>query len=171
MPLPSTMTPIATLTLSSASTSVTFTNIPQGYTDLVLVCGNLGMSAGGSAGRLRFNSDTGSNYSGTWLYGTGTTAGSSRDSSQTSMRIIGANIGPSGSNINDNYIFSIQNYSNSTTYKTVVGRGSSPSNEVYSIVGLWRSNSAVTSITIVSYNGTDTFRVDSNFTIYGVKAA
>ena len=57
MPLPSTMTPIATLTLSSASTSVTFTNIPQGYTDLVLVCGNLGMSAGGSAGRLRFNSD------------------------------------------------------------------------------------------------------------------
>ena len=169
--MPSTYEPIATTTLGSAVTTVTFSSISSAYTDIVLVCGNLGMSAGGSAGRLRFNSDTGSNYSGTWLYGTGSTAGSSKDSSQTSTRIIGANIGPTSGANNDTYIFQIQNYSNTTTYKTVVGRGNAPANETYAIVGLWRSTSAISSVDIISYNGSDTFRIGSTFTLYGIKAA
>lgn len=162
--------PIATQTLSSNQTSVIFSSIPQTYTDLILVCGSLGMNTVGSAGRLRFNSDSGTNYSSTWMVADGTSTLSSRDSSQTSMRIIGAYTGPNTSNA-ETYTFSIQNYTNTTTYKTVIGRGSAPSKEVYSIVGLWRSTSAITSMTIVSYNGTDSFLTGSTFTLYGIKAA
>ena len=38
MPLPSTMTPIATATATGSSTGMTFSSIPQTYTDLVIVC-------------------------------------------------------------------------------------------------------------------------------------
>jgi hypothetical protein len=170
MPAGTTYEPIATTTLASDQLSVTFSSISSSYTDLVLVCGSFGMNAGGSAGRLRFNGDTGSNYSSTWLYGTGSAYGSGRDSNQTSMRVIGANQGPGTSN-NDNYIFHIMGYSRTNINKSVVVRGNAPAGETYLITGLWRSTSAINSITIISYNGTDQFKTGSTFTLYGIAAA
>ena len=58
----STYTPIATQTLGSAAASVTFSSIPQGYTDLVLVDNVKSASgAGDSELDVRFNGDSGSN--------------------------------------------------------------------------------------------------------------
>jgi hypothetical protein len=82
----STYTPIATQTLGSAAASVTFSSIPQGYTDLILVI-NYATSASTGNALLRFNSDTGSNYSETALIGNGTTATSDRESSVTTIPI------------------------------------------------------------------------------------
>jgi hypothetical protein len=69
--------PIATTTLSSAAATITFSSISSAYTDLRLVF--VGTSVANSNNCIvTFNSDTGFNYSQTALYGTGATAGSSR---------------------------------------------------------------------------------------------
>jgi hypothetical protein len=72
----STYEPIASQTLGSAVSSVTFSSIPQNYTDLILVV-NYGISANNFGARIRFNGDTGSNYSDSFIYGTGSSALSS----------------------------------------------------------------------------------------------
>jgi hypothetical protein len=54
---------IATQTLGSAAASVTFSSIPGTYTDLVIVCTPLRVTAGAEELVFQFNSDTGSNYS------------------------------------------------------------------------------------------------------------
>ena len=73
---------IATNTLGSAAASVTFSSIPGTYTDLVIVTQAISATADNVG--IRFNSDSGSNYSQTWLSGNGTSAISSRYSSSTS---------------------------------------------------------------------------------------
>jgi hypothetical protein len=166
--------PIIRYTLPSNTTSITLGSggqgtIPSTYTDLVLVIGNFGMDSGGSATRLKFNGDSGSNYSATWLVGTGSTAASSRDSSQTSMRIMGAAVGPSTTNI-DTAILNIPNYTSTNVYKNVLMRGSAAT-EAYSLTGLWRNTAAITSITLESYNGTHNILAGSTFTLYGIANA
>ena len=79
----STYTPIATQTLSANTASVTFSSIPQGYTDLVLIVSATPVAAGTWNLEMRFNNDTGSNYSRTVLSGDGSTAQSDRQSNQT----------------------------------------------------------------------------------------
>ena len=78
----STYTPIYAQTLSSATSSITFSNIPTTFTDLVLVFNGTRSAAGET--NLRFNDDTASNYSRTFLYGDGTSAVSGRQSNTTS---------------------------------------------------------------------------------------
>jgi hypothetical protein len=74
-------------------------------------------------------------------------------------------------------IFHIQNYSNSTTYKTWLSRANRASSALDyqgtdAVVGLWRSTAAITSITVknrrggVDYN----FASGSNFKLYGIQA-
>jgi len=121
----STYTPIASQTLSSAAASVTFSGIPQTYTDLVVVLSVRGTTASNDIDvQGQFNSDTGSNYSWTRIYGTGSTAGSQRGTSQTVLRI--GNMAGSGYTAYSPMILNIQNYSNTTTYKTMLGRPNNP---------------------------------------------
>ena len=161
--------PIATQTLGSAAATVTFSSIPQTYTDLVLVCSTQGTTVT-AAVTIRYNSDTGSNYSVTRLYGDGSTATSNRYSNQTS-----AHIGDWMPNAT--YFFpivtQIQNYSNTTTYKTHLSRFGASSDVQGAIVGLWRSTAAINTITIMENQasaGTN-FKIGSTFTLYGIKAA
>jgi hypothetical protein len=156
--------PIATTTLGSDSASTTFSTIAGTYTDLVLIASMKG-SLNDQSALLRFNTDTGSNYSQTTLIGTGSSAVSQRQSNQTSLRI-----GNGNSNTNyDTYVVAINNYSNATTYKTVLSRESVSSVLVSANVGLWRSTSAITSITILLGGGD--LKSGSTFTLYGIKAA
>jgi len=76
--------PIATTTLGSATASVTFSSLGS-YTDIVLVCSVQSASSGDARINIRFNGDTASNYSGTFMYGDGSAAGSGRDTSRTSI--------------------------------------------------------------------------------------
>lgn len=169
MPLPSTMTPIATNTLTAAAASLTFSSIPQTYTDLMLVC-NFGETAivPSPSLVLQFNGDTGTNYSMTNLRGNGTAVGSSRQTSATSMNFIYFD----GTTIVQTVIANIFNYSNTTTYKSALGRGNSNGNAAgaQASVGLWRSTAAITSITFLLDTAT-TYLAGSSFTLYGIKAA
>jgi hypothetical protein len=170
MPLPSTMTPIATQTLTATASTVTFSSLPQTYTDLVLI-----INAASSAQKdidLRFNSDTAGNYSMTWLAGNGTSTHSGRSSNSSSVYITyyGAVVTTLGNSVHMVYL---QNYSNSTTYKTVLSRANNGGTGVDTVAGLWRNTAAITSIQMGPnmQQGTNTWSSGSTFTLYGIKAA
>ena len=156
--------PIATTTLSSSATSVTFSSISGSYTDLVLIVSPIS-SSGGSAVRFQINSDTGSNYSSTVLYGTGASAGSSRNTNTTYARTheyAGFDTTAGGTTL----IINLNNYSNTTTYKNWMSRSNQASDGVDALVGLWRSTSAITSLYI--FPSASTFASGSTFTLYGI---
>ena len=160
----STYEPIASQTLGSAAATVTFSSIPQGYTDLVLVANLISTSSARVKVRVGNGSiDTGSNYSYTILVGNGTSASSGRESSITELNYYWNAI-PSGWS---NYIIQFQNYSNATTYKTVLGRGNSTAVETFANVGLWRSTSAINIIEIRANTGS--FDTGSTFSLYGIQ--
>jgi hypothetical protein len=155
---------IATTTLVSAASSVTFSSLGS-YTDIVIV--SVPSITSGSAGvRIRFNSDTGSNYSQTDIYGNGTSADSTRDSNRTSGKLTNT-ISPS-TNFNFNLLVNVMNYSNATTYKTYLARGNIASGGTEAVVGLWRNTAAITDIQL--FATTSTFAIGSTFTLYGIKA-
>jgi len=161
--MPNTYVALATSTLGTAASSVTFSSIPGTYTDLVLVC-NFINTIGQTDHGVRFNGDTASNYSRTQLYGTGSAAGSNRGSNETSMNFLGY-IGTSWGVS----IMQIMNYSNTTTYKTALSRANGASNQVIAAAGLWRNTSAITSLDIIASAGT--FAVGSTFSLYGIASA
>jgi hypothetical protein len=155
----STYTPIASQTISSTTSTVTFSNIPQNFTDLVLVT-NILDSNGYSV--MRFNNDSGNNYSRTWMFGNGSTAGSNRGSNISGLDLKAAT---SGSEL-PVCIVQINNYSNTTTNKTVLIRQAYASNEVAAYVGLWRNTAAISTLTI-----TNNMLANSTFTLYGIASA
>lgn len=154
---------IETQTLGSAATTVTFSSIPATYTDLILIVN--GTVSSSSNSYIRFNSDAGSNYSDTLLYGTGSgSPGSERNATQT--RVNAGNMYASTMNTSIVHIF---NYTNTNVYKTIFGRWNSAANIVGATGGLWRSTSAITSITL-SLLSSYTFSANDTFTLYGVKS-
>ena len=159
--------PIATFTVSTAQANYTFSSIPGTYTDLVLII--QAKSAGTiSDNSIYFNGDTATNYSATILTGNGSAASSARESSKAFITLdSNAYVDTTGFNL---AITSIMNYSNSTTFKTVITRSNNAATGVDAVVGLWRSTAAITSIT-VDLQGASNYAVGTSFTLYGIKAA
>ena len=158
--------PIATTTLSSAQSSVTFSSISGSYTDLILVA-NTATNTSSNYYLIQFNSDTGSNYSSTHLRGTGSAAGSTRYSNQTSV------FTSIGSTISTTKLASIMtahiiNYSNTTTNKTMLARTDRAGAGTTATANLWRSTAAINSITLDC--GADSYASGSIFSLYGIKA-
>lgn len=158
------------VTVGTATATVQFTSIPQGYTDLILVNNSKASTTGtGAAISIQCNSDTGSNYSQTSVQGDGTSAISERYSNTNALD--GGRITTSNAS-NTNWgmgITHFQNYSNTTTNKTILTR-SSVSNEawpVYAAVSMWRNTAAITSLTITCGSN---FVSGSTFSLYGIKA-
>ena len=162
-----TYTPIANYTFASAAANYTFTSIPATYTDLVLVINAIAESTAFHI-YCQLNSDTTSNYSDTGLYGDGTSAASWRDSTQTQCRLTysAAVRTTSPTTVVTNF----QNYSNATTYKTLLTRESRASDGTGAIVGLWRKTpEAITSIKL--YTSTANFGIGTVMSLYGIAAA
>ena len=157
--------PIATQTLSSASSSVTFNSIPSTYTDLILI-GSFQQSASAALETLavRFNGDTGTNYSHTGLQGTGAAASSFRASSASNMLLGYQNVIGNG-----NIIIQIPNYSNTAINKTAISRQNNGAGITFAIVGLWRSTAAINQL--VFSCSASSFASSSMFTLYGIAAA
>jgi hypothetical protein len=159
--------PIATTTLGSGQTSVTFSSISGSYTDLVVIS-NMSFTTNNLDLRLQLGSgsiDTGSNYSSTHLAGAGTTAASDRTTNTTYIagyRFVG------GGTAWQTAIHNIQNYTNATTYKTVLYRTNDASAETLAGVGLWRNTAAINTILLYT---TGTFASGSTFTLYGITEA
>lgn len=151
-----------TKVLGTAAASVTFTSIPQGYTDLVVVFN--GSTTSGNLVKVQFNGDTtDSNYSSTLMWGNGSSPSSSRYSVGWTFVI------PDAGNAMQNVLVNVMNYSNSTTYKTYLARANQPGASVTAAVGMWRNSAAITSLTL-AVSGNE-FTTGSTFTLYGVAAA
>jgi hypothetical protein len=165
--MPTTYEPIATQTLGSAAASITFSSIPSTYTDLRLTFVGLGDTAGSVP--LRFNSDSGANYSNTYLQGNGTAAASATSTDNADINIAGVNTVLRTTNplFIDVNVFS---YAGST-FKTLLSRASGDNNGnggTLSVVGLWRSTSAINTITIFAPVN---FSSGATATLYGIKNA
>lgn len=165
--MPATYEPIATTTLGSAASSITFSSIASTWTDLRVVF--VGTSSTANACRIQFNSDTATNYSYTDLIGDGASATSSRSSNTTYITMTPASA--LSTTISSLLTMDIFSYAGST-YKTALINASEDRNGsggVGNQVGLWRSTSAINSILIYASSGN--FATGTTATIYGIKAA
>ena len=164
-----TMVALQTITASGSASQVTFTSIPQGYTDLYVVC-NVGYaSLGANTGYLQYrvgngSLDTATNYSYTYLKGDGTSATSGRGPGAPYINIFASVTGTNRVIFNTSF----QNYSNTTTYKTAITR-TNESIDTYASVALWRSTAAINTLQVYDFSGYN-FSSDSTFTLYGIAA-
>jgi hypothetical protein len=157
--------PIASVTISGTSTnSTTFSSIPGTYTDL-LVLGKAG-TTGGANSWIRFNGDTGTNYSATMLRSTGSSALSTRRTNENGWL---QDFQRDTAVTADVWQVSVMNYANTSVYKTALGSTQSAQWDSVKSVGLWRSTSAISSLTV--YLTGSNFTDGSTFSLYGIKAA
>lgn len=159
----STYVPIMTYTATGSSSTINFSSF-SGYTDLVLV-NSIKITSAPASILVNYNSDSGSNYSYTYLAGSGSSAISGRAPNTTGIQV---------DYITDTSIFgsgriNIENYSNATTYKTLISRQDYANAYTTAYVGLWRNTAAITSLAISVSAGN--FASGSTFTLYGIKAA
>lgn len=159
-----TYTPLQSIELTSASASITFSGIPQTYQDLVLVASIAGVSAATDPW-IRINSDTGTNYSWTWLAGNGGAVYSEK-SGGSDTKLYYSAISQIQNNVHL-IQFNFMNYSNTTTFKKVLWRESDASTESGATIGLWRSTSAINTIEI-SLDSSRTYSAGSTFDLYGI---
>jgi len=158
--MPSTYSQIATNTLGSTATSVTFSSIPQTYTNLVVIFNGTGVS--GDTLYYQYNNNTSAIYSDTYMFADGT-AGSGRHTNQ------GAIFGTGVNSTNTTNIIHIAQYANTTTFKTSLLRGGANGTAAAAaFVGLWRSTDAINSIKLNLNVG---FAAGSVFSLYGIKGA
>lgn len=158
---------IATQTLGTAAATITFSSIPSTYTDLRLTITALQGSGNNIA--LRFNSDSSTNYSRVRLIGSGSAASSTSATSDTEIDLNRTGLSSSAPSLYNVDLFS---YAGSTSKTLLVSANEdrNGSGSVMSVVGLWRSTSAITSILITSLSA-DTMGVGTTATLYGIKNA
>lgn len=166
--MPATYEPIATTTLGSSASSISFTSIPSTYTDLVVI--GVGTSSDGSNHGLQFNNDTAFNYSTTMFGGNGSSTFTERKTTSSGDGGRRAFVWTSNGSTNQfNFIAHVMNYSNSTTNKSIIARYNQAGSYVWTTVGLWQSTSAINRVDLIPHTGT--FSSGFTATIYGIKAA
>ena len=155
---------IATTTLGSAAANITFSSITSAYTDLKLVVSCL-LTATQDV-YLRINGDTATNYSQTYLKGDGSAASSGRQTSQTWIFM-----DESQTTIPTFYDINIFSYAGSTNKTGLLASSADRNGTGYTDrkVFLWRSTSAITSLTIVP--NVTTLKAGTTATLYGILKA
>lgn len=158
---------IESKTLGSATSSIAFTSIPAIYTDLLLVC-NYGLSADADSRFYLNNESTGTNYSMTNLRGNGSTAVSSRYSSNDYF-VFGLQSVTVPTTLTSTAIYHFLDYANSTTYKTVIGTAGDAAAQKIVRVGTWRASpTAINRIDIAGVSAN--LLSGSTFKLYGIQA-
>jgi hypothetical protein len=167
-----TYTLISSQVLGSDTGIVTFSSIPQTYTDLVFVVSARASSATYDISALRVNSVT-SGYSKTYMEASGSALTGGRSTSDISLR---AGYLP-GTNYTSEYsadVYHFMDYSNTTTYKSVLCRcnayNTSTNFNVQVQASLIPTTSAITQITLQTANGAN-LKTGSTFRLYGIEAA
>lgn len=160
--MPATYDQIATQTLGSSTTIITFNSIPQTFTDLVLVL--IGQTTGGADSiGVRLNNDSSAIYQYRVGAGNGSTTSASTGNNETSLRV-----GPlyaTQSSITAN----ILGYTATNMWKTVTSRANNGDNQIGMTASCWRSTTAVTSLTVNSLFGA--MASGTMATLYGIARA
>ena len=163
---------LASTTLTTTTASVTFSSISSAYTDLVIVVTGQGVytSTDFLDVGMQYNGDTGSNYSTTRIRGYASEVNGARNSSETSIRAAFIHGLVTASAVHSSMSINIFNYSNTTTYKTMVSRSGYPT-AVSANIGLWNSTSAITSVLLKNNDSASGFHTGTTFQLFGIAAA
>jgi hypothetical protein len=157
-------------TASGGSTSVTFASIPSTYSHLQLrIFYSITTSGVYEDLRVRFNSDSGSNYTLHQLKGNGSAASAFAATSKT--EIAPAVINTTTASTYSTCVLDILDYSNTNKYKTtrdLFGWDANGSGDVGLRSGLWLNTAAISNIGITFATGA-TFTSASSFALYGIK--
>jgi hypothetical protein len=170
MPTP-TYIPLATITIPSNTTTVTFASIPSsvdGVTlrDLVLI-GDF-TATGACAFIMRVGSgtiDTGGNYSNVAIYGDGTNTGSSAVSGQGWF-----NTGFTNETKKSVWKLQFLDFSATDKHKTVLMdyRTAASAFAAWTSAGRWGNNSAINTIRLQTNSAGQSFASGSTFSLYGI---
>ena len=169
---------IATVTGNGSSSTLTFSSIPSTYASLQIRAIGRDTNAGTAAGNflMRFNSDSGANYSRHNLRGTGSAVAAGGATGATNINLNSfAWFSGTAANIFGAAIVDIHNYASTTQNKTVRAllgvndNGSSGNEQITLASAAWFNTAAVNTITLVS-DGT-AFATGSTFSLYGIKGA
>lgn len=168
------MQPIYTQTVGSGGVGiVSFNNIPQTFTDLVIQMSVRTTRNNYPADNLlaQINNDGSSLYSSSFVYGNGSTVSSGRTSGQTSLRdAILINGDTATANTFGTAQITIPNYT-SSNFKSVIVDGVSEDNSSTGLpwlaAGLYRSTNPITAI-LFSPQNSPLIKQYSTFTIYGI---
>lgn len=163
---------LSQVTLAASASSMTFSNIPQTFGDLVLVATNLRSPGGGVSVGLVINSDSGANYPyvrmialGAGIFaqsfsvtGSMTDAAGTLDTTEISMTKI-----------------EILDYSATDKHKTGLSRWTQWGGSVTANAFRWASTNGITSVQLRtidpnSGNASGSFATGSTFSLYGVFA-
>jgi hypothetical protein len=162
---------IATVEVGSGgAATIEFTSIPATYTDLVLRASVRSSNATTQDDMyLRFNGDTGSNYSDRAIYSSNGTSAASLSHSSIGFLFTGSIDGTtSTASTFTSTDFYIPNYT-SANYKSVsqdiANENNATAGWLGMFAGLWASTSAITSITLSN----SPFAEYSTATLYGIK--
>jgi hypothetical protein len=165
--------------LGSATSTVTFSSIPADYTHLQLrlFAQDVRATYGITEIRLTFNGDTSSIYTSHNMYGDGATASSNSTLNFSSIVLGDGTYGTSTGGTFGAGIADILDYTNTNKFKTVRhisgvdinGTIAGYGGRVGLSSGVWRSTTAISSITLTS-NSLINFSANSRFDLYGVKA-
>jgi hypothetical protein len=162
-----TMRLISKQTLGSNAATVTFSQIPSTYTDLVLVGTFNNSNSVVDNAWLRVNgASNNTNHSGRRLSGNGSSASSGSDSAI----YVAASFGSNGLSSFEIYI---PNYAGSAAKSmsiTGVAEVNQTTAYIYAIAGLWNSTAAVNQLTLV-HESASNFATNSSFFLYGITKA
>jgi hypothetical protein len=164
MPDVSTEVAIATTTLSSAAASITFGSIGSGYTDLRVVI--VDTTATTSNGGFYFNGDTSALYSVTRISGDGSSTYSTRSTGDG--RFVLGYAALTSTTIPTMVTLDLFSYAGST-FKTglcTFNADKNGSGGLDYVVGLYRSTSAITSVSFVTTAGN--LAAGTTATLYGI---
>lgn len=158
------MTALANITLQSATNTVTFSNISQNYRDLFLVL-SYSPDTFSSSG-IRFNGDSGSNYTALTMRGGPT-------NEITSSTLPRTNLDPSSgggdyANSNTLLTLNIPDYSSTDKQKSVLMKMNNiggSDNHVQLQGARWANTAAINTITI--FYGSGNYKIGSTFDLYG----
>lgn len=169
-----------TVSLTTTTTSVVFSNISQDYTDLILV-GQVVASSSGSACAFRVNSlSSAGAYNWKWVanttHGGGTSSNKEAGSISDTLGVVQWYTTPSTSTSGSMFVAHFGNYTNTSNKKSWYSRASSMDTSsdyegTEMLGGMINTTNAITSIELQMQFGVQTFYSGTTFTLYGVKAA
>lgn len=148
---------------------VNLTSISGSYEELKLVISDIDYSSANDA-KFTFNSDTGSNYYGYFAVQSG--AGSTQNF-KNAISYVYANYNDMATTANGaTIILTLPNYSNTTGYKALdvqtVMVANNGNNETFRFWGMWKNESAITSINFGS-NGGNVLDAAGTYELWGIK--
>ena len=148
--------------LATSAASVTFSSIPGGYKDLVLVVE--ASTSSSSHIQFRLNSDSGTNYNLVNMYGNGSSAGSYASSNVSVGYFTTVALPSTGVKtiVNADFL----DYSTTNKHKSVISRAGKSASGTDALANRWASTAAVNSLQVIASAGS--FEIGSTFRLLGV---